>query len=244
MLWRKFRLDWSYALGELLIVTIGVLIALAINEWNEERSERAEEANVIARIITNLDQDLKAFEFRLNALDAKEESLLRVRVGLAKTTIDDPHALLRDIIIGADFGWNQGLPQRATYDALLGSGQLGIISEPNINILIAGYYRSYEDSNNRIEERETIYPSLSYQLVPRHRTTWDGVGIVWEREVESGLSDTALMELAELVHDSTIAGYVTAEINLSRFIRGITLNFKNRANLLVTQLEEYHATIQ
>jgi len=28
MFWHKFRLDWSYALGELLIVTVGVLIAL------------------------------------------------------------------------------------------------------------------------------------------------------------------------------------------------------------------------
>ena len=44
--WRKFKLDWSYAIGELFIVTIGVLVALAIGEWNNERMERAEEFEV------------------------------------------------------------------------------------------------------------------------------------------------------------------------------------------------------
>jgi drug/metabolite transporter (DMT)-like permease len=49
MFWHKFRLDWSYALGELLIVTLGVLIALAVNNWNNERLERAQERDVVAR---------------------------------------------------------------------------------------------------------------------------------------------------------------------------------------------------
>ena len=52
MRWRKFRLDWTYAIGELVIVTLGVLIALAIGEWNDERVVRAEEFNVLSRINT------------------------------------------------------------------------------------------------------------------------------------------------------------------------------------------------
>jgi hypothetical protein len=31
MLWRKFKLDWYYAIDELFIVVAGVLVALAIN---------------------------------------------------------------------------------------------------------------------------------------------------------------------------------------------------------------------
>jgi hypothetical protein len=36
-------MEWSYAIGELFVVTIGVLIALTIGEWNNERLERTEE---------------------------------------------------------------------------------------------------------------------------------------------------------------------------------------------------------
>ena len=59
MFWRKFRLDWSYALGELLIVTVGVLIALAVNNWNNERSERAQERDLVARLIADIEGDLR-----------------------------------------------------------------------------------------------------------------------------------------------------------------------------------------
>ena len=38
--WRKFKLDWSYAIGGLFIVTLGVLVALAIGQWNSETLER------------------------------------------------------------------------------------------------------------------------------------------------------------------------------------------------------------
>ena len=40
MFWRKFKLDWPYVIGELLIVTAGVLIALAISAWNSDRLDR------------------------------------------------------------------------------------------------------------------------------------------------------------------------------------------------------------
>ena len=121
---------------------------------------------------------------------------------------------------------------------------MGIIADTGIRTRIAEYYKRYNDSHNRIEERETIYPALSYQLVPRGSTNREEAGIVWERDVESGLSDAALSQLAESVHGSAIGDHVTAEINLSRFMRGITLELQNEAASLKTLLKEYHVTIR
>jgi len=243
MFWRKFKLDWSYAIVELAIVTVGVLIALGIDEWNDERLERAEEIDVISRLIADIDADLQGFEFRLKAIDSKEDSLLRVRAAVFNGAPDDPSAFLRDIIVGADFGWNQGLAQRATFDDLLGSGRLQVIGNPDIRTRIADYYSHYEDSHNRIEERETAYPGLSYQLVPRG-SSWNGEGVVWERDVEADLPEEYLTDLVKSVHESSIGNHVTAEINLARFIRGITKDNQGRATSLVDRLEEYKAEIE
>jgi hypothetical protein len=241
MFWREFKLDWSYAVGELLIVVIGVLIALAIDQWNDDRLERLEEVDAVARILTDVQTDLQDFDFRLKSVDAKEESLLRVKAFLAGGARIDPAAFLRDIVGGADWGWNQGLARRSTYDNLLESGRLGIIADPEIRSQISDYYRYYQDSHNRIDERETDYPALSYQLVPRTHTS-QNEGVV--EEIESGLSDTQLNELVALVRASAIGDHVTAELNLARFILQIELDLQGRAVSLISLLEEYQARIQ
>ncbi len=108
MFWRKFRLDWSYAIGELFIVTIGVLIALAVGAWNSDRLERAEEFDILSRLITDIEVDLKEYDQRLASVDNKEESFLRVRSALYNDGPQDINQFFNDIVIGANYGWNQG----------------------------------------------------------------------------------------------------------------------------------------
>ncbi|MDX1702548.1 MAG: hypothetical protein R3250_18100 [Melioribacteraceae bacterium] len=44
-----------YALGEIALVVIGILIALQINNWNEERKERIKENKILNDLIENLE---------------------------------------------------------------------------------------------------------------------------------------------------------------------------------------------
>lgn len=244
MKWRKLKLDWSYAVGELFIVVVGVLIALAIDQWNDDRLERLEEIDAIARLLADVKTDVQEFDFRLKAVAEKEESLLRVGAELARDTGSDPATLLNDIITGADFGWNQGLARRATYDNLIGSGKLVIIADSSIRSQIADYYRYYQDSHNRIDERETEYPALSYRLVPRQIRPSQDEGVVWERDVDSGLSETELAEIVASVRASSLPDHVIAELNLARFIREIELDLRDRAESVIGDLEEYQRSLQ
>ena len=47
----------KYAIGEILLVVIGILIALSINNWNEYKKERAKEKNILEDIINNLNRN-------------------------------------------------------------------------------------------------------------------------------------------------------------------------------------------
>ena len=244
MIWRKFKLEWSYAVGELAIVVVGVLMALAIDQWNDERLERLEEMDAVSRILIDLQTDLQDFEFRLKSVDAKEESLLRIKAFFAGSADVDAAIFLTDIIIGADFGWNQGFAQQSTYDNLLGSGKLGIIEGLGDRHKISDSYRYYQDEHIRIDERETAFPELSYQLIPRRgRDVELGVATL-ERKIESGLSDREMKELVVLVQASSIRDHVTAELNLARFIRNVELDLEERAESLISLLERYQTSIQ
>ena len=50
---------FKYAIGEIILVVIGILIALSINNWNEIRKEANEELKILSEIQSNLKQSLK-----------------------------------------------------------------------------------------------------------------------------------------------------------------------------------------
>jgi len=62
MKWRLFRLDWKYAIGELLIVTLGVLVALYVDQWNTDRLLKLEEVDYIERLLEQAKFDLDSIE--------------------------------------------------------------------------------------------------------------------------------------------------------------------------------------
>jgi hypothetical protein len=47
-----------YAIGEIVLVVIGILIALSINNWNDYRKDRIEEKNLYKTLIRSLNNDL------------------------------------------------------------------------------------------------------------------------------------------------------------------------------------------
>jgi len=53
----KITKYFVYAIGEIVLVVIGILIALQVNEWNQHRKERQRELGYLKEIKTNLISD-------------------------------------------------------------------------------------------------------------------------------------------------------------------------------------------
>ena len=54
----KFSKYLLYAIGEILLVVIGILIALQVDSWNEERKDQIRLRNMLQSIVEELNQDL------------------------------------------------------------------------------------------------------------------------------------------------------------------------------------------
>ena len=61
---------FKYAIGEIVLVVIGILIALQINNWNEIRKDKSRIANYLSEIINDLDQDIIFFKNNMEKYDA------------------------------------------------------------------------------------------------------------------------------------------------------------------------------
>ena len=70
----KFRKYLLYAIGEIVLVVIGILIALQINNWNEYQKERKSERLLLSEIRDNLKYDLNDFESNITTLQNKSIS--------------------------------------------------------------------------------------------------------------------------------------------------------------------------
>jgi predicted negative regulator of RcsB-dependent stress response len=60
---------FKYAIGEIILVVIGILIALQINNWNENRLEKIEEQSFLSNLHNEFSQNKKALKTALEMFD-------------------------------------------------------------------------------------------------------------------------------------------------------------------------------
>ena len=243
MFWRKFKLDWHYAIGELVIVTLGVLVALGIQQWNEGRLERQEEIEILDRLLVDLAADEIELNDMVSATTAKEESLDRVEnVFASGASPFNADRFLRDIVIGANYGWNQASARSRTFDEILSTGNFALVREIELRGTISDYYSSFDDLYTRADARETNYPHISYRLIPRSRES-DSEGALRDAE-KADIAGERNDQLVRNVLSSEIRDYVIAEKNLARFILRRTTEVLEDHHELVVHIQAYRESLE
>ncbi|WP_297691594.1 DUF6090 family protein [uncultured Eudoraea sp.] len=66
----KFSKYLLYAIGEILLVVIGILIALQVNNWNNESADRDKEINILTEIKRNLEVNMIQFSAEIASQDS------------------------------------------------------------------------------------------------------------------------------------------------------------------------------
>ena len=67
-----------YAIGEILLVVIGILIALQVNTWNENRKSKNTEVLLLDELISNLEADIYSINYDFNTHTEALESCNRI----------------------------------------------------------------------------------------------------------------------------------------------------------------------
>lgn len=74
----KFSKYLIYAIGEIILVVIGILIALSINNWNQEQQQKKVLKNIYATIKADLQQDIKNIDKIVNSSQPMEKEYLAI----------------------------------------------------------------------------------------------------------------------------------------------------------------------
>ncbi|HHM21015.1 MAG TPA: hypothetical protein ENJ20_03230 [Bacteroidetes bacterium] len=71
----KKKTNWRYALGELLIVIIGILIAFGLNNWAQGQKDKRLAATCLENIVGDLEADISQIDSNLTNLHRTVEEI-------------------------------------------------------------------------------------------------------------------------------------------------------------------------
>lgn len=81
---------FKYAIGEIILVVIGILIALSINNWNEANKQQVKSENLNFRLQKQINQNMQQTKRRIDSVSIQIEQLtgLMLMIGAPLDTID------------------------------------------------------------------------------------------------------------------------------------------------------------
>ena len=137
-----------YAIGEIALVVIGILIALSINNWNEERKERLLENEILSDLLIDLNKDLtelqESAENEKNAIDCSRSIAFALENNLPMT--DSLKWKFNSIAIPFSRSSNE-----STYENLRTIG-FGIIKNKKIRQGVQDLYNQYKTFDKTINQ--------------------------------------------------------------------------------------------
>ena len=152
---------------ELAIIVVGVLIALAVDQWASDRAARKTELDYLHALSADLRSDSSLFtDVLIPIMGRAREALddigpvVRGEVPFPVDTI----AFLQQVVTSTGSFTQLGV--RTTFEELLSTGSLRLIRSSTLRSSLASYYESKGLQENRSAMRASGYPDVVRTFLP------------------------------------------------------------------------------
>ncbi|WP_373060500.1 DUF6090 family protein [Zunongwangia sp. H14] len=129
----KFGKYLTYAIGEIILVVIGILIALSINNWNENRKDSIEEEDILESLLENLKLSKIQSELLINEEKRLKQDLIQLLGIDADTTQKNSKIISDSTFKNAVWDLQSDMPTFNAYNNLKSTKKLSLIKNKNIN---------------------------------------------------------------------------------------------------------------
>ncbi|MFY2764284.1 DUF6090 family protein [Arenimonas sp. MALMAid1274] len=190
--------DWSSVAMEILIVVVGVIIALQVSNWNEERKEAQRAEGYLLR----MQNELRADAARLATMTRLWQAVnAEGRAALAHAEKGTLHEGSAWKTLRAYYQASQIWPYRmddTTIQELRASGEFGLIRDPELRALISHHYAG--NAGGAIEEVLGVVPAYREQV--RGMTPWAIQEYLWANCYASASESQELVDCPSPVSEA------------------------------------------
>ena len=156
-----------YAIGEIVLVVIGILIALQVNTWNEYRKDRVSEKELYQTLLESLESDLEDVRDKIIIIDRAilaQELFITKSVDEVSTTYTSEE--LSDLIWSVAYTSYSFFPNYSLYNKISNNKQIDLIqakaTQMEIMELYEQHYKEYNDLDLNLEEK------AQFSLIPNY----------------------------------------------------------------------------
>ncbi len=225
---------FKYAIGEIVLVVIGILIALQLNNLNDEHKNIKEEIFILNNLNDNLDTALTQAKQQITF----EEKMVKILQGILGLS-DANSKINLDTISDKTFVtalWNIGpdTPILNTYVNLKNSNKLGLIRNQEIREKFTSLENSLEELNGMLDDRLIV-----------HQTRIDDIAendVNFVRLLENVLPDVDFSNesknnYGELLHNNRVRNLFAIKLRMS-------IDVKEDRELLYKEIKDLQNLIQ
>ncbi|RLD63179.1 MAG: hypothetical protein DRI84_10005 [Bacteroidetes bacterium] len=159
-----------YAIGEIILVVIGILIALSINNWNELKKEGVKEQKILASLFQDFKINIKNLDDALKLYPEMQDRSIKVLslVGLAKDSLKmvEPLSIIKTTYILTEI-------IDGTLISVLNSDKLELIKNDSIKNLLTSYPASVENFKKREANLEKVILEIQRPIIEEYVSLTD-----------------------------------------------------------------------
>ena len=168
-----------YAVGEIMLVVIGILIALQVNTYQENKMARSKECEYLSSLLADLTTEknfLETYgEFDREVI-SNAEALLQAYYDRGEITVDDAFSRQLSVLNNR----STFRKHNTTYMELLATGELNLLTDQKLKQRIMLYFQTVEQYETIIRQNneyiDNHFAPLALQVsthyVPNHQIKW------------------------------------------------------------------------
>lgn len=126
---------FKYAIGEIVLVVIGILIALQINNWNDRRIAKENALAVTKRLLTETRNNKKELTSYILRVEKAKKCAFQLLKSFGKDYQKHDEFLIDSLLLGTYYVYNFDF-NTAVFDKVLSSGELSNIENDNIEVIM------------------------------------------------------------------------------------------------------------
>ena len=150
--------SWRHAIGEIFLIVAGILIALALSDWNDRRLQREEEFALLSEVRYTLQTDVEILESNLRLFT---EAASRMKTLLALLETDSAYVPYMDQLFGAVYGLRITNLNSAAYETLKSVGMQSVSNQE----LRTGIARVFDHYYERIAGEKEVEFQVTFVVM-------------------------------------------------------------------------------